>query len=222
MARIAFVGGTGPEGLGLALRFALAGEEVVLGSRDPGRAEQAAQELRRRAAPYRPDASIDGTSNGTAVSGADLVALTLPFAAVESQLRDLGPALQGKTILDVVNPLTRQEGLFRLLPIATGSAAEHIQQLVPGVPVVSGFKNLSAKQLLAIEQPLRGDVLLCSDVAAATSFFSELIRRIPHLRPVDAGTLGNARHLESVSALLLNLNTRYRAVTSIEILGLDR
>ena len=220
MARIAFLGGTGPEGLGLALRFALAGEHVIIGSRQPDRAEHAAESLRQHLGAVASAYEIHGEENYASVRNADIVVVTVPFEAVEPVLAELAPALAGKVSLDVVNPLRLNRGVFTLVPVPAGSAGELIQKLIPQSPVVSGFKNLSAKELMDIEHPIHGDVLLCSDKPNATDYFMDLIGRIPQLRAIDAGALANSRRLESITALLLNLNRRYRAITSIEILGL--
>lgn len=220
MARIAILGGTGPEGIGLALRFLLAGEDIIIGSRQSERAEHAADTLRERVATVAPERRISGRDNHTAAREGDIVALTLPFDGVEPLLTEIAPDVSGKVVLDVVNPLRLHRGVFTLMPVPAGSAGELIQKLLPDARVVSGFKNLSAKDLRAIEYPLHGDVLLCSDVPNATRYFSELIGRIPQLRAIDAGALANSRRLESITALLLNLNRLYHSITSIEILGL--
>ncbi len=220
MAMIGFLGGTGPEGLGLALRFAVAGETVLIGSRQQARAVEAAEGLRQKLPADIPASRIEGCDNASAARDAEIVALTFPYAGVEPVLTELAPSLAGKLILDVVNPLKLRKGLFHMIPVEAGSAAELIRNLLPDSRVVSGFKNLSATELLDIEQRLHGDVLLCSDVDGAIDYFVDLIAKMPNLRAVDAGSLANARHLESITTLLLNLNRRHNALTSIEILGL--
>jgi NADPH-dependent F420 reductase len=222
MARIAVLGGTGPEGLGLALRFALAGEEIVIGSRDRARAEAAARQKQQRLRESCPQAQISGCENAVAIEGADMVVVCVPFAAMESLLRELAPKLAGTIVLDVVNPLVLEHGSFHVQPPPAGSAGELAQLLLPEAFVVSAFKNLSAEELRQLEHPLHGDVIVCSDHDEPRSRVMELIRRVPELRAVDAGPLVNARHLESITALLLNLNRRHQAITSIEILGLKR
>jgi NADPH-dependent F420 reductase len=123
-------------------------------------------------------------------------------------------------VLDVINPLERVNGEFRTAPVAVGSAAEEIQARLPRAKVVSAFKSQSAEHLNRLEEPLAGDVLVCSEHAAARAWMLELVGRIANARPVDAGALINARALEGITPLLLNLNRRHRAVTSIQILGL--
>jgi 8-hydroxy-5-deazaflavin:NADPH oxidoreductase len=220
MGRIAFIGGTGHEGMGLALRCALAGEDVVIGSRQRARAEAAAYKERERLLAGWPDARIEGCENARAIDGADIVALCVPFSGLVATLEELAPKVSGKILLDVVNPLTVKHGVFKLEPVAAGSVGELTQQLVPDAHVVSAFKNLSAEELLRLNHPLAGDVVLCGEHEPSKLQVIDLIRRIPHLRAVDAGSLVNSRRLESITALLLNLNRRYRAITSIQILGM--
>jgi NADPH-dependent F420 reductase len=220
MACIAFVGGTGSYGRGLALRFALAGEEVIIGSRSLGRAEHAADRVRDRLAHGVPSGLVRAADNLSAVHAAEIVVLTVPFPALESVLADVGGQLAGKTVFDVVNPVEFVDGVPRLCAVREGSAAGFIQARVPAAQIVCGFKNISAHDLWHTEMPLRGDVLLCGDVPEAKERLADVVRRMPDLRPVDAGPLEMACYLESVTALLLNLNQRYHKLTSIQILGL--
>lgn len=221
MGRIAILGGTGAEGLGLGMRFALAGEDVVLGSRVSERAlaaaENAMERLREAGCDVRPMA---GAENASATDGADLVVLAFPYSGVATLVPLLADRLAGRVVLDVVNPLILEKRVFRLQPIEAGSAAEHIQSLLPRSEVVSAFKNESAEELAQIAQPMRGDVVVCGDFPAARQRVLELIGRVRSVRGVDAGDLVNARSLEAITALLLNLNRRHRAVTSIQVLGL--
>jgi NADPH-dependent F420 reductase len=220
MGRIAILGGTGPEGMGLGLRFARAGEEIVIGSRQAERAAAAAESARQRLRAVGCHTAVHGSTNEEAVRGADLVVLAFPYAGVAELLPPLAPALDGVVVLDVVNPLVRQGKVFVLTPVPDGSAAEAIQRLLPKSLVVSGFKNESADSLGDIEREVEGDVVVCSDHAAAREAVAQLVSRIPRYRAVDAGPLVNARFLEGITALFLNLNRRHKAVTSIEILGL--
>ncbi len=220
MGRIAILGGTGPEGIGLALRFALAGEEIVLGSRQAQRAAQAADKARARLSALGCTTPIVGAENQSALQGADIVAIATPFAGVRELLPPLAEALAGVVVMEVVNPLIQIGKQFTVERVPEGSAAEAIQKLLPQSLVVSAFKNESAEELNAIQHPVDGDVVVCSDHAGARDRVVALVPRVSHYRPVDAGPLINARPLEALTALLLNLNRRYRAVTSIQILGL--
>jgi 8-hydroxy-5-deazaflavin:NADPH oxidoreductase len=220
MGRIAILGGTGPEGLGLGMRFAMAGEAVVIGSRQPQRAAEAAGRAveRLRAGGYA--ASLRGVENRAAVEGADLVVVATPFAGVMELLPPLAPILAGKVVLDVVNPLVRVNKQFTIEDVPEGSAAEAIQRVLAESQVVAAFKNESAEELNVVEHPVEGDIVVCSDHAEARSRVMALVNRLPRYRAVDGGPLINARSVEAITALLLNINRRYRAVTSIKILGL--
>lgn len=220
MACIGILGGTGPEGIGLGLRFALCGEEVRVGSRQRERAEATAAEMRARLAEVGCSTPVSGQENGAVAQEADMVVVAFPFAGVDSLLPGLASTLAGKVVLDAVNPLVTEKGIFRLAAVPEGSAAEAIQARLPESLVVSAFKNESAEDLKEIGRPLRGDVIVCSDHAEARKKVLDLVNRIPAVRGVDAGSLVNARALEAITALLLNLNRRHHARTSIRILGL--
>lgn len=218
MSPIAFVGGTGPEGLGLALRLAAAGETVIVGSRTANRAVEAAEAIRAAV----PSARVAGTDNREAVAHADRVALTLPFGGLPAFLAEAGTLLVDKLVIDVIVPLALRAGFFALAPIpGAASVGELIQQTVPEARVVSAFKNLSAAKLRDLAAPLAGDVVLCGNDDGARAEVARLVRLMPGLRPVDAGGIANARYLEAITALLLNLNRRHGALTSIAVLGLD-
>lgn len=221
MGRIAVLGGTGPEGFGLGLRFAQCGEAVCLGSRDAGRALDAAKKANEQLAAAGISQRVEGAENAAAVNGADLVVFAFPYEGVSSLVPSLRPALDGRIVLEVVNPLEVKNGTFRMAAVAAGSAAEEIQALLPESRVVSGFKNQSATELKNLAHPLQGDVLICGEDAAAKEAVADLVRRVRDLRPVDAGALVNARALESMTALLLNLNRRFKTLTSIRVLGLE-
>lgn len=220
MGRIAILGGTGPEGMGLGLRFAMAGEEVVLGSRQAGRAAEAAAKAGARLGTIGCTTPVRGVDNETALRGADIVVVATPFAGVRELLPPLADALAGAVVIDVVNPLIRAGKQLTVEPVPEGSAAEAIQGILARSYVVSAFKNESAEKLSAIEGEEEGDVIVCSDHREARERVLELVRCVPRYRPVDAGALINARSLEAITALLLNLNRRHHAITSIQILGL--
>lgn len=213
---LGFIGGTGPEGQGLALRLAAAGEEVLLGSRDPERARRAAEELRGRA----PGVRVEGDLNREVARRAEVVFLCVPYGGHADTVRALADALAGKVVVDVVAPLAFEKGWAHALPVPEGSAAEQAQALAPGARLVAGFHHLSAHDLLDLDHPLEADVLLCGDDAEAKGRVMELAGRIPGLRPVDAGPLRMARYLEPFTAVLLNVNRRYRVRASLRLTGL--
>jgi len=216
---IAFIGGTGRQGLGLALRFAAAGAPVVIGSRVAERAAAAAETVRTAV----PGASVRGYENAEAVARSTRLVLTFPFGGLATFLAAGRAALAGKLVIDVIVPLAVRNGFFELAPVdGAASAGELIQQTVPAARVVSAFKNHSAETLQDIAAPLEGDVVLCGNDAAARAEVAALVGLLPGLRAVDAGGIANARYLEAITALLLNLNRRHKARASIAILGLPK
>ena len=217
MSRLGFVGGTGPQGLGLALRFALAGEAVVIGSRSASRANDAA----RRILAAVPGAVAEGVENLDAIDRADRILLTLPAAALPGFLESAGDRLAGKLVIDVAVPVVLREGVFELAPVpGAPSAGELVQKALPSARVVSAFKNVPAGRLQDLHATLEGDVVLCGEDAAARAEVAALVTKLPGLRAVDAGRLANARYLEAITALLLNLNRKFGALTSIAVVGL--
>jgi NADPH-dependent F420 reductase len=217
MRRIAVLGGTGPEGHGLALRLAAAGEAVAIGSRDPARAETTAAAIRA----VLPRADVTAGENTAILADASTVVLAVPFDGLASTLERTAPSLGGKLVIDVVVPVAFRAGAFELAPIpGAASTADLVQRAAPTARVASAFQTLSAKSLLDLATPLDADVLVCADDDAARDEVMSLVRRMPNLRPVDGGPLANARYVEAAAVLLLNLNRRHHARTSIRITGL--
>ena len=207
---IAILGGTGPEGSGLAYRWARAGEHIVIGSRDSQRAAATAQQLRARIAG---NVQIEGAENSTAVALAEIVVITVPFSGHAALLKQLKPVWKpGAIVIDTSVPLAAEVGdaATRMLGVWQGSAAEQARDLVPsGVSVVAAFQNLSASRL-ASEEPVDCDILVCSDDEKAKQVAFELAAIIPGGRPLNGGKLENARIVESLTALLIGLNIRYK------------
>lgn len=221
MSRIAIVGGTGAEGAGLGFRWAAAGESVILGSRDAGRARRRAKELRAK---LDDAARLEGADNATAVSGAEVVVLTVPFPAQADTLKQLKNSLRpGQILIDATVPLAASVGgrATRTLGVWQGSAAQQAAELVPkGVPVAAAFHHIGAELLLE-NAPLDCDVLVCSDDPAATAIAIDLAQKIPGIRGIDAGRLENARILEQISALLIAINIKHKVHSSgLRITGL--
>ena len=214
---LAFLGGTGPEGKGLALRLALAGEEAVIGSRDQARASAAAQELLQVA----PGARITGQENAKAAAAAQVVFLAFPYEGQKPTLEQLGSSLQGKVVVDVIAPMTFQRGRgASAIEVEAGSAAEEAQALLPSCQVVAAFQNVSAEELLDPSTTMEGDVLVCSDHDEAKALVMDLVRKIPELRPVDGGALANAKYVEQITPLLVNINRIHKIHAGIKIVGL--
>lgn len=217
MSAIGIVGGTGPEGLGLALRWAAAGQELMLGSRVAARARAAAETVRAAV----PGAVVDGAENHDVLACCERVVLALPFACLSGFLETAAPALAGRLVIDVTVPVRVEAGEFTLAPIeGAPSAGELIQRALPTARVVSTLKHLSAERLRALPDPLEGDVLVCGDNEAARRDVAALVALFPGVRTVDAGRLANGRYLDAITVLLLNLNRLHRARTSIAIVGL--
>lgn len=217
---IAVIGGTGPAGMGLALRWARAGETVIIGSRNEERAQQAAAAIQRRAGP---DANVSGMENSAACDAADILMLTVPFEGQAALLKQLRPAMTaGSILIDATVPLAASVGgrASRTLGVWQGSAAQQAAELVPKeVSVVAAFHNVSANELNG-DNPLDCDVIVCSNDADASQLTRELAAKIPGVRALDGGPLQNARIVEQITALLIGLNIRYKGHAGIRITGL--
>ena len=209
---IALIGGTGPEGKGLALRFAAAGEIVMIGSRYKERAVAAAEEVRRQV----PDAWVRGALNRRAAREADIIVLTVPFEGHARVIRSIADYVRGKILIDTVVPLAFKKGRIDFIPVEEGSAAEQAQAMLPETRVVAAFQNLSAVELADLDHPLDGDVVVCADNTAARNVVISLINRISGLRAINGDGLANARHVEEITALLLSLNRTYRAHAGVK------
>jgi len=219
---IAVLGGTGPEGFGLALRWAQAGETVIIGSRDPERAQDTAEKIKQRVGA---SANISGSENIAACGTADLLVLTIPFEGHATLLKQLKPAIRtGSIVIDATVPLAASVGgrASRTLGIWQGSAAQQTAELVPkGISVAAAFQNLGA-ELLNAEGPVDCDVIVCSDDPAAIAVVRSLATKIPGVRAIDGGKLENARILEQITALLIGLNIRHKGRSGIRITGLPQ
>jgi len=207
---IAVIGGTGPEGSGLALRWARAGESVVIGSRDGERARAAATRIAENAGAL---GSVEGVENSVAVKMCDVVVLTVPFAGQAELLKQLKPSFrQGTVLIDATVPLAAAVGgrPTRVLGVWQGSAAEQAQEMVgKNVTVAAAFHSLSAT-VLSGDGDIDCDVIVCSDDDRARQVASELAIKIPGVRAIDGGKLENARIVEAMTALLITLNIRHK------------
>jgi NADPH-dependent F420 reductase len=214
--RIAIVGGTGKEGSGLGLRWARAGHEVMIGSRDPERARARAAELAARVAGAR----ISGASNRDAAAQADIVVLAVPASGLQATLPELGPACRGKVVVSTVVPLTFGGGRL-FTPPPAGSSAEEAQALLgPEARVVAAFHHIAAHELSAGDHPIECDLLYCGGDAEAKKTVADLGASIG-LRAIDVGPLSNAGPLEGITAVLATINRRYKLKNSgIKITGL--
>ena len=214
---LAFLGGTGPEGRGLALRLAVAGEPAIIGSRDAGRAATAAEELLQLA----PGTNISGADNAQAAAQADVVFLAFPYEGQRATLEQLQDALAGKVVVDVIAPMSFQRGQgASAVEVEAGSAAQEAQELLPDSLVVSAFQNISAEELQQPDTVMDGDVIVCSDHAEAKNLVMSLVSKIPGLRPVDGGGLANSKYVEQITPMLVNINRIYKIHAGIKIVGI--
>jgi NADPH-dependent F420 reductase len=217
---IAIIGGTGPAGMGLALRWVRAGETVIIGSREASRAAQAAATIKARVGEH---AKISGMENSAACAAADILMLTVPFEGQASLIKRLKPAMTpGSILIDATVPLAAGIGgrASRTLGVWQGSAAQQAAELVPkDVSVVAAFHNVSA-DLMGGDNPLDCDVIVCGDDPDASQLTRELAAKIPGIRPIDGGVLENARIVEQITALLIGLNIRHKGHSGIRITGL--
>ena len=218
--KIAIIGGSGELGYGLALRFAQAGENVLIGSRDEKKAQEAAARVKAAV----PKATVAGSDNAAAAAQASIVILAVPFSAQAAILKSIRSALKNAILVDATVPLAASVGgrPTRLLGVWEGSAAQAARNLVPGISVVSAFHNVSADALRDLSATLDCDVLICGDDAAAKEKLSALIKLLPGLRPLDAGPLEMSRIVESMTALLISLNRHYKTHhAGIRITGIE-
>lgn len=213
---IGFIGGTGPEGRGLALRFALAGEDVLIGSRDAGRAQEAAESVREIALSI----SIGGGVNADVAGRSDTVVIAVPYSAQRPTLEGLKDELRGKLVVNVVAPLAFSKGVASAIRVEAGSAALEAREIVPDAIHTAAFHNVSAQELLVPDRALDTDIVVFGDDADAKRTVMDLADTIKGARGVDGGGLENARYCEDLTALLLNINRIYKAHSMIRIVGI--
>lgn len=214
--RIAVIGGTGPQGRGLAYRWARHGHTVVIGSRAADRAEATAAEIRERVA-----GAVSGATNADAAAGSDVVVLAVPYEGHDDLVRALTPALAGKVVVSCVNPLGFDKQGPYGLAVPGGSAAETAATIAPEATVVGAFHHVSAVSLWGDAEYLdHEDVLVCGDDKDAKQVAIELARSVTGRDGVDAGRLRLARQLEPLTAVLISINKRYKTRSGIAVSGL--
>lgn len=214
--KIGFIGGTGEEGLGLAYRFALAGHECIIGSRNEEKAQAAVKEVLEK--DY--DLKIAGATNAAAAASSEIVVLTMPYDAQAATLPALATFVREKIVVSAAVPMMFEKGRASLVDVAEGSAAQQAQALLPAVTVVGAFQNLSAKKLLK-GGGLDADVVVCGDAAEAKETVMDLAACIAGVRAVDGGPLANSRMVEAITVLLVSINRRYKAQAGIRIAGIE-
>ena len=215
MSTLAFLGGTGDQGRGLARRLALAGHSILLGSRSAERAAAAAESV---LASLPDGGSVRGMTNAQAAAEADLVVVAVPFEGHAALLSDVAKELAGKIVVDCVNPLGFDERGAFALEVPEGSAAEQAAALLPDSTVVAAFHHVSAVLLLDPEvDTLDTDVLVLGDQRDATDQVQALVADIRGMRGVYAGRLRNARQVEALTANLISINRRYKAHAGLRV-----
>jgi NADPH-dependent F420 reductase len=217
---VCIVGATGALGFGLALRLGQAGVPIVIGSRDAGRAAEAAA----RAAEQVPDGSFEGAGNEDAAARAEIVVLSVPFRSQSETLTNLkGTLREGQLLVDATVPLAAAVSgkATRILGVWQGSAAQQALEMAPaGVRVVSALHTVSAASLSDLTHRLDEDVLVCGDKRDDKRVVAQLLERIPGLRCIDCGRLEMARITEQLTPLLISVNGRYKTHAGIKLTGL--
>jgi 8-hydroxy-5-deazaflavin:NADPH oxidoreductase len=217
---VTVIGGTGALGWGLAARLAQQGTPVVIGSRDAGRADAAAERVLAAA----PGASVEGAANAEAARRSEVVFLCVPFRNQSENLTNLKESLrEGQLLVDATVPLAAAVSgrATRVLGVWQGSAAQQAEEMAPdGVRVVAALHTVSADSLATLHQALDEDVLVCGDRRADKAQAAEIVQRIPGLRCVDAGRLEMARIVESMTALMISINAKYKAQAGVRIANL--
>jgi 8-hydroxy-5-deazaflavin:NADPH oxidoreductase len=212
---LGLLGGTGPQGRGLALRFALAGHRVLLGSRSEERARSVVAELLERDLPVR------GVANPQAAAEAEVVLLTFPYEGQRALLPGLAEAIGDKVVVDVVNPLGWDELGATMLDVPEGSAAEQAQALLPRARVTAAFHHAPPRLLADPDREVDTDVLVVGDDPAARAVVIGLADVIPGCRGIDAGPLRLARYLEGLTAVVVSVNRRYKIHAGVRITRLS-
>ncbi len=215
---IAVIGGTGKEGNALALRFAKAGLNVIIGSRDAMKGENAAREMNARLGL----ANVSGTSNREAAAQADIVLLSVPYDGMKPILEDLRDVVQNKIVINIASSLD-PERKSRAKPPAAGSVTAEVQQFFgETVKVVCAFQNISPEKLESVEDKIDSDVIVCGGDKAARETVIELIRKIG-IDAFDGGVLANAVAVEAMTAVLIAVNIKYKVRgAGIRLVGIPR
>lgn len=215
--RIGILGGTGPAGTALGLRLASVGYEVVIGSRSPERAHDVVATAVRE---FPELSKLLSAGDNARASLCDMIVIATPWDSAAATVQEFAGDLQGKIVISMANALVRVAGEFQPLLPPRGSVAAHVQAAVPGCRVVAAFHHLPAKELGHLGSPIDSDVLICSDDDDALRSVSEIVARIPGCRPLDAGQLSNATAIEAFTAVLLQLNVRYKTRVAPKLTGI--
>jgi 8-hydroxy-5-deazaflavin:NADPH oxidoreductase len=216
--KVGLIGGTGPAGRALAARLASVGVEVIVGSRSSERAEDIVDELVREWPDHQ--LPLRGAENEQAAE-TELVVVATPWDSAPNMTASMAPLLADKVVVSMANALVKVGDELHPLVPARGSIAAEVQAAAPRAMVAAAFQHLPARHLANLDHQIESDVLVCSDHPQATKAVSDLVRLIPGLRPIDAGTLAAAAPVEAFTAVLASVNIRYRARSAVRLTGLD-
>lgn len=215
--RIGLLGGTGPAGSALGLRLASVGYEVILGSRDRARAQKVCDDLIKKWPDFK--LRLVGGDNDDAAK-CELVVIATPWDSAATVVNEHTQDLAGKIVVTMANALVRVGKEFQPLVPPRGSIAAHIQAEIPLSRVVVAFQHLPATELGRLGHDIDSDVLICSDDPTATQKISEIVAKFPGCRPLNAGSLSNALAIEAFTAVLLQLNVRYKTRVAPRLTGI--
>jgi len=215
--QIGILGGTGPAGSALGARLASVGIDVIIGSRSKYRAMETVDKLHEEWPGL--DLPIEAGDNAAAAA-ADVVVIATPWDGAYGTATSVAGELNGKVVICMANALTRIGKEFQPLVPPRGSVAASVQAAVPGCLVAAAFHHVPAKELGDLGHPIESDVLVCSDFPRATEVTSEIVAKVPNLRPLDAGGLSQATPIESFTAVLLQLNVHYKTRVAVKFTGI--
>jgi NADPH-dependent F420 reductase len=215
--RIGILGGTGPAGRSLAARLASVGHEPVIGSRSAERAAEVRDEL----VAQWPGRELNiGAEDNAGAASCEVVVVATPWDGAEDTVRELKAELEGKVVISMANALARLGKVFQPLTLPRGSVAVSIQAVLPGSRVTAAMHHLPAKELGELDHDVESDVLICGDDPAARKVTAEIVGAIPGVRVLDVGSLANALPIEAFTAVLLQLNVRYKTRAAIRFTGI--
>jgi NADPH-dependent F420 reductase len=215
--RIGILGGTGPAGSALAARLASVGYTCVIGSRSKYRSMEVRDDL---VAKWGDLADLLQCADNPSAADCDIVVIATPWDSAATTAQEYAAELEGKVVVSMANALIRVGHEFQALVPPRGSVAAHVQAAVPKCRVVAAFHHLPATELGHLGEPIDSDVLICSDDPEATKIIAEIVLKIPGCRPLDAGQLSNATAIEAFTAVLLQLNTRYKTRVAPRLTGI--
>jgi NADPH-dependent F420 reductase len=220
--KVAVIGGTGGQGLGIATRFVKAGEDVTIGSRTIDKAEAAVVKVKDLLGDVK---NVRAAANPDAANWADVLVLTVPLAAQKDTLLSIKEGAAGKPLLDATGPLESAIGgsATKCMNLPDGSAAQRAQAILPATKVICAFNHISQTWFMQLDEPIDCDCLICGDDKDAKTKVTPLIEMIPGVRVIDCGALERASIIEKITPLLIGLNIRNKCqFGGIRITGLDK